>query len=1279
MKVVSTFHPSSSVVSSLKCTLATKDLEHLVVAKLNRIDVYSVNAHGLEHDCGLDIWGKICSVKALPHSEYEVRSNIIVMITHPEPELLILKYSKDGDGIAHLELAKSIPLFERLPRVAEFFNNVLVHPSGKQAIVSCYATKLKVITFSGGEYVSDFDATIPEINIFSIAYLPVQEDDKFAIAILHFDSQERLQLCARDIDVDGLEIPRQLSTLLAPTIVTTNYVVYPTDTPLHLIPVRPDLDADAPEGTFLGGILLVGGDRLALYELASKEDQRKQSDKQRRLETKKKGDSSEAAKAKAKEQERASRKRKPKATLEWPWSAVSAWTSVEGAPFRFLLGDSFGRLSLLSVENVNELGMILIPLGETSPATTISYLTNQCVYLGSHFGDSQLLKISESPVSSEDVPALTFPAGFQAVSSGSLTSVASKKGKGKAPAQEDDMDVDDDTSTKSYSRGRVVDSRKSFVTVLDTYKNIAPIMDAILVDTDNSKQHQIVTCSGGANTGSINVIRSGAEFKELASIPGIVNVTGVWTVKSTPDARYDTHMIVSMANETHLFEIDNVNGKTTLKRIGASALGGLVTSQRTLIFAPFSLRDHGGYKPSSLVVQVVATGVHLLEWDPTMLTYVERASWDVKTVLQAHNRPTEIAAASINFSQIALALSGGNVTLLCLEIGAKQFRHVMTHSTGSEISAISILPSEPEQQYSSFLSVSYWSSNVVEVFTISSNGFTSAAERRSPPLPAVVRSILLHSFSGKEKDETYLLAGLGDGSVASLHWKRGATWKDRQLTDLKVVSLGHAPVSLTPCEVGGQRCVFAAGNKATVFFIDNGRLANSAITLKEISGASRLNTSAFPDSLILAAPHGLFIGSIGDLKKMNIRSASLGLKNPRRIAYSKFLKAFGVASVQSLPGRVGDLDIGRSTFELLDDVALTSLAEYTCEENEEVTSLVSFTGTENGEEKPFFCLGTMIFNPEEKEPSAGKLHVFTAYSGNVGRKSTLELSLVASAEVKGCVFALQSVDGKIAAAVNSSILLYEFIAASTGEEPEVARLDKVAEWNHNYLVTSLSSYDNYIAAGDQISSISLLKVDGNRLVSVARDYGPLYPLAVEALNEKNVIASSDSLNLVLFSLVKNIRGKVLENVGSYHIAELVSKFIRGSVNFGNKTKSSIDSKFEPEMFFFTSSGKIGVISDVEDIQLSLHLTELQRNLAAAIPGVGGTSHTRFRAPKNTRGTSDADSSARGFVDGDFLEQFLNVQSPETLSKVLKGSSAPEELKLSSDEFAKILQDLQSSH
>lgn len=134
----------------------------------------------------------------------------------------------------------------------------------------------------------------------------------------------------------------------------------------------------------------------------------------------------------------------------------------------------------------------------------------------------------------------------------------------------------------------------------------------------------------------------------------------------------------------------------------------------------------------------------------------------------------------------------------------------------------------------------------------------------------------------------------------------------------------------------------------------------------------------------------------------------------------------------------------------------------------------------------------------------------------------------------------------------------------------------------------------------------------------------------------------------------------------------------GSISTVDKSQESI--KLNPEAIFFTSSGRIGVVTDVQENELSLHLTELQRNLAAVISGVGGVSHTRFRAPKNTRGMSDADGSAYGFVDGDFLEQFLGLLgNPEKLEKVMKGGSEPEALKMSVEDISKFLEQLQSLH
>jgi DNA damage-binding protein 1 len=121
---------------------------------------------------------------------------------------------------------------------------------------------------------------------------------------------------------------------------------------------------------------------------------------------------------------------------------------------------------------------------QTSSPTTLTHLANQNFYLGSHTGDSQLLQISSSPVSIQEVPSISIPPEIRTCSSGSLSST---KGKGKVWSQNnDDMDVDDDPSGDNFSQGRVVESMGSFITVLDSYKNIAPIMDAILVDTDGT-------------------------------------------------------------------------------------------------------------------------------------------------------------------------------------------------------------------------------------------------------------------------------------------------------------------------------------------------------------------------------------------------------------------------------------------------------------------------------------------------------------------------------------------------------------------------------------------------------------------------------------------------------------------------------------------------------------------------------------------------------------------------------------------------------------------------
>ena len=141
------------------------------------------------------------------------------------------------------------------------------------------------------------------------------------------------------------------------------------------------------------------------------------------------------------------------------------------------------------------------------------------------------------------------------------------------------------------------------------------------------------------------------------------------------------------------------------------------------------------------------------------------------------------------------------------------------------------------------------------------------------------------------------------------------------------------------------------------------------------------------------------------------------------------------------PARVGGLELSSSSFQLVDDTTFAGmrprrrkvssnssyflvLGRYRCKPNEEITSLVSLvSGTEN-QEHCLFCLGTFIYSPEEMEPSSGSLLIFKAIPDAL-KKPNLNLSILTSAKVQGCVYALRVVGNNIVAAINSAVSFFQ--------------------------------------------------------------------------------------------------------------------------------------------------------------------------------------------------------------------------------------------------------------
>lgn len=186
---------------------------------------------------------------------------------------------------------------------------------------------------------------------------------------------------------------------------------------------------------------------------------------------------------------------------------------------------------------------------------------------------------------------------------------------------------------------------------------------------------------------------------------------------------------------------------------------------------------------------------------------------------------------------------------------------------------------------------------------------------------------------------------------------------------------------------------------------------------------------------------------------------------------------------------------------------------------------------------------------------------------------------------------------------------------------------------------------------------------------------------------------------------------LLEQDGLYNMSEVVNKFVPGIVllffaldinwclRAGGFDSSENRTGFETKHLLFTSTGRISVAVDVSN-ELSRTLSELERNLAGFIKGIGEVNHTlsvnifrtssmhpvywtsfwRWRAPANIRGRSDSQATAFGFLDGDLLERFLDYHpsSPE-ISRILAGKNEAENIQTTYTKLRSVVEALRNTH
>lgn len=177
--------------------------------------------------------------------------------------------------------------------------------------------------------------SLPELNLLSLSFLHVQQD-RYVLAIVHIDFQQKMQLISRELYLDSQELAAETSQLLPSTVLSPSTFPF-ADVPPILIPIpafplsATDND-DSENRECLGGVLIGGGRKILFYEFSTPDDQAVQKGKKQRLEKRKASSTeSEVERAKEKEKQRESRKLKPRCYVMWPWSEVtsSVWTAFE--------------------------------------------------------------------------------------------------------------------------------------------------------------------------------------------------------------------------------------------------------------------------------------------------------------------------------------------------------------------------------------------------------------------------------------------------------------------------------------------------------------------------------------------------------------------------------------------------------------------------------------------------------------------------------------------------------------------------------------------------------------------------------------------------------------------------------------------------------------------------------------------------------------------------------------------------------------------------------------
>ncbi|KAI9821744.1 MAG: hypothetical protein M1827_002325 [Pycnora praestabilis] len=502
MAYLAPIHRPSSVRHALKLNFLAPDEECLVVAKANRLEIYAQTIDGLTIQHTKAIYGKVSMLHKLRPAP-STTDHLFV----GTDRFTYFTLSWDSKS-RQLRTEKSfVDQADKSARDSQTGDRCLRDPTGRFMTLELFEGVITVLPIvqksrkKGDAAIGSLGDPVPsrisELFVRSSAFLyPRREDtlkSKPKLALLYEDNHNKVRVKARQLEytAGGSGDP---GTVDLEDVENINREVEAGAS--HLIPVP----------TPICGMLILGETSITYLD---------ESNNEVLVEPLR------------------------EATIFVEWECIS--------PQQYLLADDYGKLYMLFLmlkDNKEDVvqGWKLDVIGETSRASVLVYLDNGYVFVGSHEGDSQVIKLEEKSINlvqsfSNIAPILDF----------TVMDMGSRAGEGQ---------------TNEYSSG----------------------------------QARIVTGSGAFKDGSLRSVRSGVGLEEQGILGEMENITDLFSLRSSGNSEYDDSLVVSFVDETRVFcfspdgDVEELEDFKGLSLSEGSLLTANIPNQRILQVTASSVR-----------------------------------------------------------------------------------------------------------------------------------------------------------------------------------------------------------------------------------------------------------------------------------------------------------------------------------------------------------------------------------------------------------------------------------------------------------------------------------------------------------------------------------------------------------------------------------------------------------------------------------------------------------------------------------------------------------------